>query len=296
MINEKIKNLQECENCKDMQIKKFTPINTLEYYSEINDEYKRCECGKRPLDVIMVHILKIMIEEKTVPENATLRHNTPVPLSELYYSNRNPQFINKKSLILLHPDFTQKTADRLLDEVSEVKGVLKGSPAQTVGLFDKNSEINTFQLLAGDDEQTNIVQTLLGDKIILSKKQSKNHIEVAMTTEQKLVQLHNYLKNNNVKTDVAADAMCGGGALGIYLLKYGFKKVIFNDIYSEAIETLKKNLELNGITEGYEIHNIDFESLNTEHADLCVIDAFPGSDISEIIKKGEEIADNLVII
>lgn len=296
MINEKIKNLQECENCKDMQIKKFTPINTLEYYREINDEYKRCECGKRPLDVVMAHILKIMIEEKTVPENATLRHNTPVPLSELYYSNRNPQFINKKSLILLHPDFTQKTADRLLDEVSEVKGVLKGSPAQTVGQFDKNSEINTFQLLAGDDEQTNIVQTLLGDKIILSKKQSKNHIEVAMTTEQKLVQLHNYLKNNNIKTDVAADAMCGGGALGIYLLKYGFKKVIFNDIYPEAIETLKKNLELNGITEGYEIHNIDFELLNTGHADLCVIDAFPGSDISEIIKKGEEIADNLVII
>ena len=54
--------------------------------------------------------------------------------------------------------------------------------------------------------------------------------------------------------------MCGLGALGIYLLKYGFEKVIFNDINPE------------------------------------MIDAFPGADISEITKKAEKIADNVVVI
>ena len=34
--------------------------------------------------------------------------------------------------------------------------------------------------------------------------------------------------------------MCGLGALGIYLLKYGFEKVIFNDINPEMIEALKE--------------------------------------------------------
>ena len=78
--------------------------------------------------------------------------------------------------------------------------------------------------------------------------------------------------------------MCGLGALGIYLLKYGFEKVIFNDINPEMTEALKGNLKINGIDEGYEIVNGSFEDLEVEKADLCVIDAFPGVEIEEIIK------------
>ena len=140
------------------------------------------------------------------------------------------------------------------------------------------------------------MRTLLGDKIILTKKQSRHHIEVAMTTEQKLVQLHNYLNNNNVRKGIAVDAMCGLGAIGIYLLKFGFEKVIFNDINPEMIETLKDNLEINGIRQNYEIFNESFEDLDLKKADLCVIDAFPGSDISKITENAEKIADNVIII
>ena len=90
--------------------------------------------------------------------------------------------------------------------------------------------------------------------------------------------------------------MCGCDALGIYLTKYGFEKVIFNDIYPEAVESLKRNLELNGIAEGYEIYNEAFENLKIGDADLCVIDAYPNADIIEIQKKAEKIADNVLII
>ena len=140
------------------------------------------------------------------------------------------------------------------------------------------------------------MRTLLDEKIILVKNQSKHHIEVAMTTEEKLLRLHNYLKNNGIKKGVAVDGMCGLGALGIYLLKYGFERVLFNDINPEMIGALKNNLEINGIDDGFEIHNQAFEDLDVEHVDLCVIDAFPGVDIGEITKKAEEIADNVVII
>lgn len=295
-IDDMIKSLEECEKCSDVQIKKFSPLCELIDFETLDGEYMKCECGKRPLDIVMSHILKIMIEEDIVPQKATLRRNSPVPLSGFYYSSLNPQFIGEKTLILLHPDFTGEVASRLINEVPEVKCVLKGSPQSLVGQADKDSQISHFEILEGDDTQVNVMRTLLGDKLVLVKNQSMHHIEVAMTTEEKLVRLHNYLNNNNVKTGVAVDAMCGLGALGIYLAKFGFEKVIFNDINPEMIEALRKNLEINGIENGFEIYNEAFEDLDIDKVDLCVIDAFPGMDIEEIRKKAEDIADNVVII
>lgn len=295
-INEKIDSLSECENCRDIQIKKFSPLKDLINFDDYDGDYMRCECGKRPLDIVMSHILKIMIECEIVPENATLRRNSPVPLSSFYFSSLNPQFIQEKSLILLHQDFTPEVASRLIGEVPEVACVLKGSPRDVAGQLNRDSSISHFEILEGDDTQINVMRTLLGDKIVLVKNQSRHHIEVAMTTEEKLLRLHNYIDNNNVKKGTAIDAMCGLGALGIYLLKYGFEKVIFNDINPEMIEALKNNLGLNDISDGFEIHNGPFEDLDVGHVDLCIIDAFPGEDIGEITKKAEEIADNVVII
>ena len=267
-IDEKIKSLEECEKCRDVQIKKFSPLKDLIDFEILDGEYMRCECGKRPLDIVMSHILKIMIEEGIVPEKATLRRNSPVPLSGFYYSSLNPQFIGKKTLILLHPDFTKDVASRLIDEVPEVKCVLKGSPQSTVGQLDKDSQISHFEILEGDDTQINVMRTLIQEKI----------------------------NNNNIKKGTAIDGMCGLGALGIYLLKCGFEKVIFNDVNPEMIEALKNNLEINGISDGYEIFNEAFEDLEFGDADLCVIDAFPGVDVEEIVKKAEKMAENVIVI
>lgn len=295
-IDEKIKSLEACEKCRDIQIKKFTPLRELIDFDVLDGEYMRCQCGKRPLDIVMSHILKIMIEEGIVPEKATLRRNSPVPLSGFYYSSLNPQFIAEKSLILLHADFTEDVASRIIGEVPEVKCVLKGSPQSTVGQLDKSSKINHFEILEGDDTQINVMRTLLKEKIVLVKNQSRHHIEVAMTTEEKLIRLHNYLNNNHIERGIAIDGMCGLGALGIYLLKFGFEKVIFNDINPEMIDALKDNLKINGIEKGFEIYNEAFEDLEVENADLCVIDAFPGVDISQITEKAENMADNVIII
>ena len=295
-LDERINSLKECEKCQDVQVKKFSPLKDLIDLDVLDGEYMKCECGKRPLDIVMSHILKIMIESEIVPQKATLRRNSPVPLSAFYYSSLNPQFIAEDTLILLHKDFTKDVASRLFNEVPEVKCVLKGSPQTPTGQFDKDSEINHFEILEGDDEQINVMRTLLQDKVVIVKNQSKHHIEVAMTTEQKLLRLHNYLDNKGIEKGVAIDAMCGLGALGIYLLKYGFEKVIFNDINPEMIETLKKNLQINDVDDGFEIYNEAFEDLEVEHADLCVIDAYPGVDISEITEKAEKVADNVIII
>ena len=295
-LDEKIKNLEPCNKCRDVQIKKFSPLKDVIDLDKLDSNYTKCVCDKRPIDITMSHILKIMIEENIVNTKASLRRNSPVPLSEFYYSNINPQFINENSLILLHPDFTDKVADRLIEEVNEVKGVLKGSPRDVSGKLNKDSEIKNFELLTGCDMQTNVMRTLIKEKIIINKQQSKHHIEVAPTTENKLLKLHNYIKNNDIEKGVALDCMCGSGALGIYLKKLGFNKVIFNDIYGEVIDSLKENLEVNGVGKNIEIYNEAFEDLDVEHVDLCVIDAFPGENIEKIKNKAEKIADNVVII
>ena len=79
-------------------------------------------------------------------------------------------------------------------------------------------------------------------------------------------------------------------------MKFGFEKVIFNDINPEMIDALNENLKINEIEGGYEIHNESFEDLEVDKVDLCVVDAFPGADISKIKEKAEKIADNVVII
>lgn len=297
----KIAELNPCENCEDVAIKKFSPLNELIDFNELDSDYKKCKCGKRPIDIVMSHVLKIMIEEEIIPQNATLRRHSPVPLPCFYYSTQMAQFIGKDSLVLIHQDFNKKVAKRLTDEVDEVKGVLKGNPQEVNGMIDKDCHIKNFELLSGCGNRSDVMRTLIKnndemEKIIINKDQHKYHIEVAPTTEEKLIKLHNYLENSNIKKGTAIDGMCGNGSIGIYLLKYGFEKVIFNDVYSEAIENLKFNLEVNEILGNYEIYNKAFEDLEIEKCDLCVIDSYPQADIEEIIKKAEKIADNVLII
>lgn len=296
-VKDKINNLKPCNECVDIQIKKFSPITEFADYEELNDDYLRCFCEKRPLDVVMAHILKIMIEERVVSSKATLRRDTPIPIPAFSYSFLNPQFIGKDDLILIHPNFNEKVAIRLFDEVSEVKGVLKGSSNNVVGILDKNSDVVEFELLAGKSDRIDVLRTLIKDLIIISKDQKNSHIEVASTTEEKILKVYNYIENKNINKGVALDGMCGSGAIGIFLLKLGFKKVIFNDINPQSIINLKNNLKLNNIDEdSYEIFNKPIEDLNILSIDLAIIDAFPEVNTEHIENNLKNFTSNIIKI
>ena len=133
------------------------------------------------IDIVMSHVLKIMIEEEIIPQNATLRRHSPVPLPCFYYSTQMAQFIGKDSLVLIHPDFNKKVAKRLTDEVDEVKGVLKGNPQEVNGMIDKDSHIKNFELLSGCCNRSDVMRTLIKnndemEKIIINKDQHKYHL------------------------------------------------------------------------------------------------------------------------
>ena len=94
--------------------------------------------------------------------------------------------------------------------------------------------------------------------------------------------------------------MCGPGTLGIYALKRNAERVIFNDIYKDAIDNLKLNLEINQINPNqYEIYNKsldDLINLVDSKYDIGLIDAFPNVDTADYEDKLKNICKDVIII
>lgn len=299
-----IKIHKPCNKCDVSPIKKFKPLKDNIDLTSLNANTGRCpDCGKRSLDYVIAHTLKILIDEGIVKEKATIRRNAPTPFLHPFYTTTEPVSLNKESLILLHPDFTEECAEIILEEVPEIKAVIKGNGNDTVGQLTKDSEINTYQLLAGCDMRSDIIQTIKGP-IVINKKQSISHIEFAPRTEKKIEILYNYLEKMSNKEDLKIiDGTCGCGSLGIFSLIYGANEVIFNDVYSNAINLTKINIKANSTNfktkQNFKIYNLALEDLSTEideKKDLLIIDAFPGVNTKSLEEIGKKLADEILII
>ncbi|MBZ9570792.1 50S ribosomal protein L11 methyltransferase [Methanobrevibacter sp. TMH8] len=251
-ISKTLKNKNECINCKKesyIEIKKFKPLDEQLDLEKLDDDFGRCSCGKRHIDISMAQILKIMKEEDIEFRRFNLR-NGPIPLLTTMYSNKNEPFIEKNSLIILYPTLTKKIANRIIDEVSEVKGVIKGDPKDTVGIIDTDYEAISYELLTGSDIRCDIVKSPAGE-IVINKIQHLSYLEFPPSMENKIARLWEYLEAKHLSKEETMnlnvlDGTCGNGTLGIFLLKLGVKKVVFNDIWTPATIITSINLELNG--------------------------------------------------
>lgn len=314
-ILKEIKSLHKpCFKCSPIKIKKFTPLVNQVNLSSIDHQYGRCVCNRRHLDLAMAHVLKIMIEEGLENEKSTLR-KAAVPLITPAYPLKYDPFLNKNSLIILTPHMDNKTANRILNEVEEVKGVLKGEIGKKVGIKDSNSTAYVYQLLAGCDVRCDILKSPFGP-ICIHKNQSEIHVEISRSTSSKINSINSFLKKNDYPTDFnVLDATCGPGTLGIFCLKAGVGKVVFNDLWEPAVNMTTINIECNGfkvdflgekyengiISSGmnFEVYNQDLRKLNTvldEKFDLCIIDPFPGTDPEEFIKAASKLSREILII
>jgi hypothetical protein len=260
-----------CQNCPTVNLKKFKPLNEQIELKTINHNFGRCECGKRHLDLTIAHILKIMVEEGQQKENANLR-NACVPLITPAYSLQATPYLGEKSLIVISPKINAKCAERILEEVPEVKGVLKGGVQTTVGIKDSSCSSNVYELLAGCDMRCDIVNSPFGP-IFIHKNQSEIHIEFPRPQSPKITALYNFLNKNYVNpvnsenssennskvivkgseenseansSFTVLDATCGPGTLGIFSLMAGARKVVFNDLWKPATTMTAINLESNG--------------------------------------------------
>ena len=244
----------------------------------------------------MAHILKIMIEEKQISSSASIR-KVETPLITPAISLDRLPYLTYKSLVLITTTCDEKTAEKITEEIPEVKAVIKGNTDETVGKLTENSQTNSYEVLSGCDIRCDIQYTDT-EPIILYKKQSKIHIEYPKVESPKINQLKEVLeKYENPKV---LDAMCGPGTLGIYAKLKNAKFVHFNDIYPESIDALKTNLKINQIPrESYEITNenlLELPDIRDTHFDIGIVDAFPNVETSGYVESLNKICDEIIII
>jgi hypothetical protein len=298
-----------CKSCKTDDLKKFLPLKEQIELENIDNQWKLCKCGRRHLDHVMAHILKIMVEEGQRNINSTLRH-VGTPLITPGYPLKGPPYLEKDSLILLTDDIDEKCSLRIYEEVPEVKGVLKGDLRVTVGVKDSESSPHTYQLLAGCDLRCDILETPSGP-ICIYKKQGQIHLEFPKPSNPKITALYQIL--NKYQNPSVLDCTCGPGTLGIAALKAGARKVVFNDIWYPATWITTLNLEVNGfpvninqekqglIAEGenFQVYCADIRDLKSildEKFDIGLIDPFPGVDFTEFSQAVQEMCHEVIII
>jgi hypothetical protein len=311
---EVLKNLDNqykpCVECKDFNFKKFRPISDQIDLSYINSQLGRCRCEHRHLDVVMAHVAKILIEEGISDMNLTLR-KVGKPLLTPGYPINNIPYLPKRSMVILFPSINHITAERIVNEVQEVKGVLKGDIKNTIGIEDSDKDAKTYELLSGCDIRCDVINTA-NEPICIYKPQRKIHIEIAKPVSPKIIALEKSMtKYENPKI---LDCTCGPGTLGIAALKLGASKVVFNDLWYPAATTTLMNLEINnfpvlsqtdnqkgliGIGKKFEVYCMDVRDLKnslSEKFDIGLVDAFPGVDYSSFVNAVHKICEEVVIL
>lgn len=301
-IEDIFKNLDEfylpCKDCSVIELKKATPIKRQLNLDELDSNYGRCSsCGKRSLDAVLSHVIKILINQGILKDSLASLRKLGIPLiTPGVYLEETPM-LSENTLVLILENIDDKTANIITTEVSEVKGVIKGNPKLTVGQLDSNSDVEEYELLAGCDIRVDI-PNIPNINMAIYKEQSKIHIEFPRKHPGKINQVQQALEK--YENPRIIDGMCGPGTLGIYALKSNASFVLFNDIYTEAVETTKFNLKINQIpNDKYAIYNEDLNNLVDVvegEFDIGIIDAFPGINIDSFRENLEKICKEVIFV
>ena len=298
-----------CDKCKDPELKKFKALKDQMDLEKLDANFGSCKCGKRHLDLVMAHILKIMMDESVRDEKTTLR-NTCTPLITPAYPTKLAPYLPKNSMVILADDITKSCAERIINEIPEIKGVLNGDIHQTVGIKDFDLPQHTYKLLAGCDMRCDVVLTSY-DTLCIYRTQAEIHVEFAKPISPKVEILKKIIDKYNTPT--VLDCTCGPGTLGITCLKAGAKRVVFNDLWYPSAKMALLNLEVNGfktdfyaVKKGligsgkkFDVYCEDVRNLKeilNEKFDICIVDTFPGVDTEEFIDSVKELCKEVVVI
>jgi hypothetical protein len=299
-----------CESCAEWNFKKFTPLKEqLDPEKKIDGSWGRCKCGRRHLDVVMAHILKIMQEERLQDDKSTLR-KACIPLITPAYHLKNVPYLQENNLVILSANMTSKCAEKIFNDVPEVKGVLRGEIKNTVGIKESKSIPVHYELLAGCDMRCDLVKTPFGP-LFIYKHQGEIHIEFPKLVSPKISAVTTAMREYiNPKV---LDCTCGPGTLGIAALKGGASRVVFNDLWYPAAWTTALNLEVNGFPvessgqeqgliasgENWDVYCrdiTDLDSIINEKFDLCLIDVYPGVEPESFVEAIQGMCKKVMVI
>lgn len=224
-----------CEDCTVRVLDKRSPLPSLNYAEP-------CSCGKRFIDEVFAHLYVIMVEE------GDLRPTDPLidvgsPLVHPGFVMDSPPFLPDKSLLLLSSKATQKTAVRLVNEVPELRGVIKrGDFVPGISRSDLESVPKRYDLLAGCDVRADIFPLVTGP-LVMYKQQSLIHIEFPRPGYPKIHSVEQHV--GKPPTRLFIDACSGVGTLGLTAACLGVPHVVMNDAWYAAVYWSAFNLEVN---------------------------------------------------
>lgn len=315
-----------CQRCwHDKPLDKLTPLVELGF----EPGHGRCAaCGKRHLDYTMAHVLDILIKSGFKDAGAALK-DVGTPLISYGVTMVEPPRLPPKSIVMVLDNVDKAVAHRILEEVPEVKGVLKrtGKPSDSVGILDTSSKPHVYELMSGCDVRADVVSSLLGD-LCLYRSQSDCHIEFWRSNSVKVKAVEKLFLDGLLEGAVVVDGFASVGTLGLLAALGGARRVILNDAWLPAIRNLLINLEVNkgalniavdrladlsllprvgdepvlvarasGNVE-LDVYHGDFRKLTraVPACDVCIIDTFPGVDPEPLSRQWQDIASKKVLI
>jgi len=224
-----------CADCSIRTLDKRSPLPILEY-AEL------CSCGKRFIDEVFAHMYVIMVEEGDLNQTDPLIA-VGSPLVHPGFAMDRPPFLPEKSLVLLTTRATKITAERLVMEVPELRGVVKkGNFVPGITNPDLHSVPKVYELLAGCDVRADVFPLWTGP-MVMYKQQSLIHIEFPRIGYPKIRAVEQHVGNPPVTCFV--DACSGVGTLGLAAACLGVPHVVMNDAWYASAFWSAFNLEVN---------------------------------------------------
>ncbi|MDT8356885.1 MAG: hypothetical protein RQ758_00100 [Methanomicrobiaceae archaeon] len=243
-----------------------------------------CDCGKRYIDDVYVHLYSVMVEEGVLAPTDPLK-TVGYPLVHPGFAMQEPPFLPRNSLVLLSPVVNEACARRLVDEVPEIRGVVKSADfVPGITDVDLDGIPETYELLAGCDVRANVFYTQ-NTPIVLYKQQSLMHIEFPRGYDPKIVSVGVQVRHHEPR--VFVDAACGSGTLSLTAGLYGIPHVICNDAWYAAafwtaynLRVNRENLAFDGVKCFYEIEELKEHPIEKEPKKIA--ETIGGSQFFEV--------------
>lgn len=224
-----------CAECSMRILDKRLPLPSPEFAEP-------CICGKRFIDEVFSHIWVVMVEEGDLKKTDPLIASGS-PLIHPGFAMDRPPFLPGKSLVLLSPRVTRKTAERLMRDVPELRGVVKtGDFAPGIATAGLESVPKVYELLAGCDVRADIFPLATGP-LVMYKQQSVVHIEFPRAGYPKIRSVIQHVGKPPVPYFI--DACSGVGTLGLAAACLGVPHVVMNDAWYASAFWSAFNMEVN---------------------------------------------------
>jgi hypothetical protein len=225
---------QKCDKCINLILNKTATLDL----SKVNYNDLYCDkCGKRPLDAVMSHILALSCKDPKRPDITLQEVGTPL-LCPGVCTYSVPVLGRRNLIVLTTQQQIANAAHRIVDEVAEVKAVIKREDKRIIGLVDADTPPYTCDLIAGCDMRADLITSAYG-QLLIYKSQSKVHIE--HDNAIKMLKLGSL----PIEDSVVLDGLSGPGTLGLMTVFMGASKVILNDAWLPFIKNAYLNLHVN---------------------------------------------------